>query len=93
MSSNIHLHFLCSGADARKILDSLWNFIMTKKFKNLDSIPPIPEICCFLEKEFSKSQMNRTALCASTHMVFATVSFKLGNDIKIDFLKFFNFLG
>lgn len=74
MSSNIHTQFLCSGADDRKILDSLWNFVLTKKFKNPDDLPALPVICRTLAKEFAMDHMNRTRFCASTHIIYATVS-------------------
>lgn len=77
MSSETNcVHMWMEAVDPPKlrILQELWNFVWTKTFKNLDNLPEVASICDIISDEMLTDDINRHQLCASSHIIFATVS-------------------
>lgn len=90
MSSNVHVWLHACSPQQRQILQELWTFVWTKKFKNSDALPDNVTICEIINNQMLTENFTRQQLCASSHMIYATVSWgKL--RFEDDFLQFLCF--
>lgn len=77
-SHNIHAWILqkLKHPEQAAVIKELWNFVMSKKFRNVDKLPAVVKICEIIaDVFFEKETMTSAEFLQSSQYFYATVRF------------------